>query len=44
MRIAQVNTTIGVVRGALEQSGNTVIADKRKLDKIVATFMDNITK
>jgi len=44
LRIAQVNTTIGIVKQNLEQSGNTVIADKRKLDKIVATFMDNITK
>jgi hypothetical protein len=39
-----VNSTIGIVKSNLESSGNTVIADKRKLDKIVATFMDNITK
>lgn len=44
LRIAQVNTTIGIVRTNLEGSGNSVIADKRKLDKIVSTFMDNITK
>jgi len=44
LRIAQVNTTIGIVKANLESSGTTVISDKRKLDKIVATFMDNITK
>lgn len=44
LRIAQVNTTIGIVRTNLEQSGTTVVSDKRKLDKIVSTFMDNITK
>jgi len=44
LRIAQVNTTIGIVKSNIENSGNTVISDKRKLDKIVSTFMDNITK
>lgn len=44
LRIAQVNTTIGIVKSNLESSGNTVVSDKRKLDKIVSTFMDNITK
>jgi len=39
-----VNTTIGTVKQNLEQSGTTVVNDKRKLDKIVSTFMDNITK
>jgi hypothetical protein len=44
LRIAQVNTSIGAIKSNLEGSGSSVVSDKRKLDKIVSTFMDNITK
>ena len=44
LRIAQINTTIGSIKTNLQSSGDSIIKDKRKLDKVVSNFMDNITK
>ncbi len=44
LRIAQINTTIGSIKSNLQSGGDSIIKDKRKLDKIVSNFMDNITK
>ncbi len=44
LRIAQIKTTIGSIKSNLQSGGDSIIKDKRKLDKIVSNFMDNITK
>jgi hypothetical protein len=44
MRIAQVNTTIGVIKNSLKMSSDNLVDPTKKLDKVVATFMDAVTK
>ena len=51
IRLAQINTDIGVIKnqikaGAPGANGGPVdnLEDKKKLDKVVATFMDAVTK
>lgn len=44
IRIAQTNTIIGVVKASLKHGQSAQITDKKKLDKIVANFMEAITK
>jgi len=44
LRIAQVNTSIGVIKASLKQEGATTITDQRKRDKIVSNFLDAISK
>lgn len=44
VKIAQVNTTIGVVKNSLKLSSDNLIDPSKKLDKIVSTFMDAVTK
>ncbi len=44
LRIAQVNTTIGVIKNSLKMSSDNLVDPTKKLDKVVATFMDAVTK
>jgi len=51
VRLAQINTDIGVIKNQIKQGapGSTggpqgSVEDKKKLDKVVATFMDAVTK
>ena len=44
MRIAQINTTIGVIKNSLKMSSDNLVDPTKKLDKVVATFMDAVTK
>jgi hypothetical protein len=39
-----VNTTIGVVKNSLKLSSDNLIDPSKKLDKVVSTFMDAVTK
>jgi hypothetical protein len=49
IRLAQINTDIGVMKNNLKQSsssgasGNS-LEETKKLDRVVATFMDAVTK
>lgn len=38
------NTTIGVVKNSLKLSSDNLIDPSKKLDKVVSTFMDAVTK
>ena len=51
VRLAQINTDIGVIKNQIRQGASQVAdgdrgstEDKKKLDKVVATFMDAVTK
>jgi len=52
IRLAQINTDIGVIKNQIKQragagaTGGPACSyeDKKKLDKVVATFMDAVTK
>jgi len=52
IRLAQINTDIGVIKNQIKQGAPAVahgaspgaIEGKKKLDKVVATFMDAVTK
>ena len=44
LRLAQVNTAIGVVKNSIKLSSATSSDPEKKLDKVVATFMDAVTK
>jgi tetratricopeptide (TPR) repeat protein len=52
VRLAQINTDIGVIKNQIKQGASTgptggaqsSVEDKKKLDKVVATFMDAVTK
>jgi hypothetical protein len=44
LRLAQVNTAIGIVKNAIKLSSSTALDPAKKLDKVVATFMDAVTK
>lgn len=44
VRIAQVNTTIGIVKNSIKLSSSTSEDSEKKLDKVIATFMDAVTK
>jgi hypothetical protein len=44
MRIAQVNTSIGVVKNSIKLSSSTSLDQEKRLDKVIATFMDAVTK
>ena len=44
LRIAQVNTSIGVIKNSLKVSAQTSMDSEKKLEKVVATFMDAISK
>jgi hypothetical protein len=51
VRLAQINTDIGVIKNQIRQGANQGAGgdqgsteDKKKLDKVVATFMDAVTK
>jgi hypothetical protein len=43
LRIAQVNTTIGLLKQSLKLSSDNIIDPNKKIDKIVATFLDAVT-
>jgi fructose-1,6-bisphosphatase len=49
IRLAQINTDIGVIKnqikgGVASGSGNNSQEEQKKLDRVVATFMDAVTK
>lgn len=50
IRLAQIYTDIGVLRNTIRQgsqeqgSNQDTVENKKKLDKVVATFMDAVTK
>ena len=45
LRIAQVNTTIGVIKMTGQADGaKGSTTDKKKVDKVLANFMDQLTK
>lgn len=52
IRLAQINTDIGVIKNQIKQRSGadatggptSSYEDKKKLDKVVATFMDAVTK
>lgn len=44
LRIAQVNTMIGVVKNSIKLSSQTSGENGQRLDKVIATFMDAVTK
>ena len=44
LRIAQANTAIGVVKNSLKMSSDNQVDPNKKIDKVVATFMDAVTK
>jgi hypothetical protein len=44
LRIAQVNTQIGIVKNSIKLSSSTAVDPEKKLDKVVETFMDAVTK
>ena len=52
IRLAQINTDIGVIKNQIKQGAaggagggsSGSYDDKKKLDKVVATFMDAVTK
>jgi hypothetical protein len=44
LRVAQVNTNIGVVKNSIKISSSTSYDPEKKLDKVVSTFMDAVTK
>ena len=44
LRIAQTNTAIGIVKNSIKLSSNTALDPEKRLDKVVATFMDAVTK
>ena len=45
LRIAQVNTTIGVIKNTGQADGvKGSTTDRKKVDKVLANFMDQLTK
>jgi hypothetical protein len=44
VRIAQVNTTIGIVKNSLKLSSDNQVDPAKKIDKIVSTFLDAVSK
>ena len=44
LRIAQINTSIGVIKNSLKVSTNSAVDSEKKLEKVVATFMDAVSK
>ena len=38
------NTAIGVVKNGLKMSSDNQVDPNKKIDKVVATFMDAVTK
>jgi hypothetical protein len=51
VRLAQINTDIGVIKNQIKQGASGAaggqtgsVEDKKKLDKVVSTFMDAVTK
>ena len=45
LRIAQVNTTIGVIKNTGQAEGaKGTSTDRKKVDKVLANFMDQLTK
>jgi len=44
LRLAQVNTTIGLIKNSIKTGAVTSMADKKKLNKIEENFMAAITK
>lgn len=44
LRIAQVNTTIGMMKNSLKLSSDNLIDPSKKIDKVVSTFLDAVTK
>lgn len=44
LKIAQVNTTIGLLKQSLKLSSDNQIDPTKKIDKIVSTFLDAVTQ
>lgn len=44
MRIAQINTAIGVIKASIKQSSTASIESERQLEKVVSNFMDAMTR
>jgi len=44
LRIAQVNSSIGLMKNSLKQSSDSVGDPALKIDKVVSTFLDAVTK
>ncbi len=44
IRIAQINTAIGVIKNSIKLSSSTSMDQEKRLDKVIATFMDAVTK
>ena len=44
LRLAQVNTAIGIVKNAMKTGSAVSIDEKRKMAKVVQTFLDAVTK
>jgi hypothetical protein len=44
LRLAQVNTAIGVVKNTMKTGSATSVDEKKKMSKVVQTFLDAVTK
>ena len=44
LRIAQVNTTIGVVKNTMKTGSASSVDEQKKMAKVVQTFLDAVTK